>query len=68
MCAINCSGGCPECAPQDHTLARNYLLTINGDGSDDGPIRLRVTEDGDLMVHTYIDGGFRWVTVPQEPA
>jgi hypothetical protein len=19
MCQINCSGGCPECAPQDHS-------------------------------------------------
>ena len=19
MCAINCSGGCPQCAPEDHT-------------------------------------------------
>jgi hypothetical protein len=28
MCSINCSGGCPECAPEDHIKA---LITILAD-------------------------------------
>ncbi len=30
MCRINCSGGCPSCSPEDHSVLRRVSWWIKG--------------------------------------